>query len=169
MNEQKEKSKFIIFCDMDGVLVDFDKGYEELTGLNTKHVDVQDSNDFWNKFKSSLAEKNMEEYDYWANLKWMSDGKQLWNYIKSYNPYILTAPSRDPGSKLGKKEWVEQLDNMKNIYFRAAQNKPDFSGKNRILIDDRADTIEKWNSKGGIGILHTSTENTIEQLKKLGL
>jgi hypothetical protein len=169
MNEQKEKLKFIIFCDMDGVLVDFEKGYEELTGLNTKHVDVQDSNDFWNKFKSSLAEKNMKEYDYWVNLKWMPDGEQLWNYIKSYNPYILTAPSRDPGSKLGKKEWVEQLDNMKNIYFRAAQNKPDFSGKNRILIDDRADTIEKWNSKGGIGILHTSTENTIEQLKKLGL
>ena len=111
----------------------------------------------------------MKEYDYWVNLKWMPDGKQLWNYIKPYNPYILTAPSRDPGSKLGKKEWVEQLDNMKNIYFRAAQNKPDFSGKNRILIDDRADTIEKWNSKGGIGILHTSTENTIEQLKKLGL
>ena len=169
MNEKKEKSKYLIFCDMDGVLVDFDKGYEELTGLSTKHVDVQDSNDFWNKFKSSLTEKNMEEYDYWANLKWMPDGKQLWNYIKSYNPYILTAPSRDPGSKLGKKEWVERLDNMKNIYFRAAQNKPDFSGKNRILIDDRADTIEKWNKAGGIGILHTSTENTIEQLKKLGL
>jgi hypothetical protein len=169
MNEEKEKSKYIIFCDMDGVLVDFDKGYEDLTGLHTKHADVQDSNDFWNKFKSSLAEKNMEEYDYWANLEWMSDGQELWNYIKQYNPYVLTAPSRDPGSKLGKKEWVQRLDNMKNIYFRAAQNKSDFSGRNRILIDDRADTIEKWNKAGGIGILHTSTQDTIEQLKKLGL
>jgi hypothetical protein len=37
---------------------------------------------------------------------------------------------------------------MKNIYFRAAQNKSDFSGRNRILIDDRADTIEKWNALG---------------------
>ena len=169
MNEQKEKSKYIIFCDMDGVLVDFEKGYEDLTGLHTKHVDVQDSNEFWNKFRLSLEEKGMTEYDYWVNLEWMSDGKQLWDYIKPYNPYVLTAPSRDPGSKQGKKQWVEQLDNMKNIYFRAAQNKPDFSGKNRILIDDRADTIEKWNANGGIGILHTSTENTIEQLKKLGL
>jgi hypothetical protein len=169
MNEEKEKSKYIIFCDMDGVLVDFDKGYEDLTGLHTKHADVQDSNDFWNKFKSSLTEKNMEEYDYWANLEWMSDGQELWNYIKQYNPYVLTAPSRDPGSKLGKKEWVLRLDNMKNIYFRAAQNKSDFSGRNRILIDDRADTIEKWNKAGGIGILHTSTQDTIEQLKKLGL
>jgi hypothetical protein len=169
MKEEKEQSKYVIFCDMDGVLVDFDKGYEDLTGLHTKHVDVQDSNDFWNKFKSSLAEKGMEEYDYWVNLEWMSDGQELWDYIKSYNPYVLTAPSRDPGSKLGKKEWVQRLDNMKNIYFRAAQNKSDFSGRNRILIDDRADTIEKWNALGGIGILHTSTQNTIEQLKKLGI
>ena len=64
MNEQKE-TKYMIFCDMDGVLVDFDKGYEELTGLNTKHADVQDSSNFWNKFKSSLEEKNMTDYDYW--------------------------------------------------------------------------------------------------------
>ena len=169
MNEEKEKSKYLIFCDMDGVLVDFDKGYEDLTGLHTKHVDVQDSNDFWNKFKSSLAEKGMEEYDYWSNLEWMPDGQELWNYIKSYNPYVLTAPSRDPGSKLGKKEWVQRLDNMKNIYFRSAAFKSDFSGRNRILIDDRADTIEKWNKAGGIGILHTSAQNTIKQLKKLGL
>ena len=168
MNEQKE-TKYMIFCDMDGVLVDFDKGYEELTGLNTKHADVQDSSNFWNKFKSSLEEKNMTEYDYWSKLDWMPDGKQLWNYIEKYNPYILTAPSRDPESKEGKKDWVQRLDNMKNIYFRPASSKSSFSRKNRILIDDRADTIEKWNAKGGIGILHTSAQDTIEQLKKLGL
>lgn len=168
MNEKKE-TKYVIFCDMDGVLVDFDKGYEELTGLNTKHADVQDSNDFWSKFKDSLEEKNMTEYDYWSKLDWMPDGKQLWNYIEKYNPYILTAPSRDPESKQGKKDWVQRLDNMKNIYFRPASSKSSFSRKNRILIDDRADTIEKWNAKGGIGILHTSAQDTIEQLKKLGL
>ena len=99
----------------------------------------------------------------------MPDGKQLWNYIKPYNPYVLTAPSLNPESKEGKKTWITRLDNMKNIYFRAASFKSDFSGKNRILIDDRADTIEKWNAKGGIGILHTSAQDTIEQLKKLGL
>jgi hypothetical protein len=38
-----------------------------------------------------------------------------------------------------------------------------------ILIDDRADTIREWDSQGGIGILHTSAANTIQQLKKLGL
>ena len=164
------KPKYLIFCDMDGVLVDFDKGYKDLTGKPTHHADVQDKNDFWRLLDKSLEEKELTEYDYWVNLPWMSDGETLWNYIKGYKPYILTAPSLDPGSKQGKREWVErELPEAKNVYFRKAQSKPDFSGKNRILIDDRADTIDSWRSKGGIGILHTSTSNTIKQLKDLGL
>jgi FMN phosphatase YigB (HAD superfamily) len=163
------KPKYLIFCDMDGVLVDFDKGYEELTGKNTKHSDVQDKNDFWRLLDKSLEEKGLTEYDYWVNLPWMPDGQTLWDYIKGYNPYILTAPSMDPGSKQGKKEWVERLDGMKKLYFKPAKFKPEFSGKNRILIDDREDTIEGWIAKGGIGIHHTSAANTIKQLKDLGL
>jgi hypothetical protein len=163
------KPKYIIFCDMDGVLVDFDKGYEDLTGKHTKHVDLQDKNEFWGLLAHSLNKKGLTEYDYWVNLEWMPDGKELWNYIKPYSPYILTAPSRNPESKIAKREWVERLDGMKNIYFRKASLKPEFSGKNRILIDDRADTIDVWKSKGGIGIYHTSSLNTIKQLKDLGL
>jgi 5'(3')-deoxyribonucleotidase len=163
------KPKYLIFCDMDGVLVDFDKGYKEATGMSTQHANSQGKNEFWEILKRSLKEKELTEYDYWVNLPWMPDGQTLWNYIKQYSPYILTAPSRDPGSRQGKREWVERLDGMKNIYFRKAQSKPDFSGKNRILIDDRADTIEAWRSKGGIGIYHTSTPDTIKQLKDLGL
>jgi 5'(3')-deoxyribonucleotidase len=163
------KPKYTIFCDMDGVLVDFDKGYKELTGKSTKHVKLQDKNEFWDLLKRSLKDKGLEEYDYWVNLPWMSDGQTLWDYIKQYNPYILTAPSMDPGSKQGKNEWIQRMDGMKRIYFKPARFKQELSGKNRILIDDRADTIDNWRSKGGIGILHTSAANTIKQLKDLGL
>ena len=164
------KPKYIIFCDMDGVLVDFDRGYKELTGKSTNHKSVQDKNDFWRLLDKSLEEKGLEEYDYWVNLPWMPDGRTLWDYIKGYKPYILTAPSLDPGSRKAKREWVDtELPEAKNIYFRKAQLKPDFSGKNRILIDDREDTVEAWNAKGGIGIYHTSAANTIQQLKDLGI
>jgi 5'(3')-deoxyribonucleotidase len=163
------KPKYIIFCDMDGVLVDFDKGYEELTGKSTKHVDSQDRDGFWNLFNNSLEEKGISEYQYWADLDWQPGGQELWNYIKQYTPYILTAPTYNPESKQGKREWVQRLDGMKNIYFKPARFKQELSGKNRILIDDRADTINNWNTSGGIGILHTSAANTIEQLKQLGL
>ena len=38
------QSQYEIYCDMDGVLVDFDKGYQSLTGKETNHVDVQGKN-----------------------------------------------------------------------------------------------------------------------------
>jgi 5'(3')-deoxyribonucleotidase len=163
------KPKYIIFCDMDGVLVDFDKGYKDLTGISTLHANEQGKSQFWDNIKNSLEEKGLTEYDYWVNLDWQPGGQELWNYIKKYTPHILTAPSINPESKEAKRDWVQRLDGVKNIYFRKATNKSDFSDKNRILIDDRQDTIDKWNSVGGIGILHTSTANTIEQLQKLGL
>lgn len=163
------KPKYIIFCDMDGVLVDFDKGYKDLTGVATHHADSQGRDEFWNLFNTSLEEKGISEYEYWSNLDWQPGGKELWNYISPYKPYILTAPTYNPESREGKRDWVQRLSGMKNIYFRPAKSKSDFSGKNRILIDDRADTIDRWNAAGGIGILHTSAPTTIEQLKQLGL
>jgi 5'(3')-deoxyribonucleotidase len=163
------KPKYTIFCDMDGVLVDFDKGYKDLTGIATHHADTQGRDEFWNLFKRSLEEKGMSEYEYWANLDWQPGGKELWSYIKKYNPYILTAPSLNPESREAKSDWVQRLDGMKKIYFKPAKFKSDFSGKNRILIDDRKDTIDRWNAAGGIGILHTSAEDTIKQLQNLGL
>ena len=38
-----------------------------------------------------------------------------------------------------------------------------------ILIDDRADTVSRWEAKGGTGIVYTSAEQVINDLKKLGL
>jgi len=174
--------KPVIFCDMDGVLVDFDEGYKELTGVTTQHADSQGKDEFWKLYRDSLKNKDISEKSYWANLDWMPDGKQLWDYIKEYNPYVLTAPSvnfdipfeeryklENNESMQGKTEWVQRLPNMKKIYFRSAQRKADFAGPNKILIDDRKDTIDSWNANGGIGILHTSTANTIKQLQELGL
>jgi hypothetical protein len=174
--------KPVIFCDMDGVLVDFDKGYKELTGVSTHHADSQGRNEFWKLYRDNLKNKDIPEKSYWANLDWMPDGKQLWDYIKEYNPYVLTAPSvnfdlpfeeryklENNESMQGKTEWVQRLPNMKKLYFRSAQRKADFAGPGKILIDDRKDTIDSWNANGGIGILHTSTANTIKQLQDLSL
>ncbi len=182
MDKEMGEKKYVIFCDMDGVLVDFDKGYKDLTGLSTKQADAQGKSEFWKLFGKSLKEKNISDKSYWASLDWMPDGKQLWDYIKGYNPYVLTAPSvnfdipfedryklENNESMQGKTEWVQRLPNMRKLYFRSAGRKADFAGPDKILIDDRKDTIDSWNANGGIGILHTSAANTIKQLQDLGL
>jgi hypothetical protein len=156
------EQKYTIYCDMDGVLVDFDKGYEDLTGMTPKEADTKGPKFFWEPI-SKAGEK------YWVDLKWMSDGKQLWNYIKKHNPSLLSAPSREKSSRTGKQKWVD--NNLPNIelILRPASQKQELSGKNKILIDDKDKNIEQWESKGGLGILHTSAADTIKQLKELGL
>jgi len=167
---EEEHPKYIIFCDMDGVLVDFDKGYHQLTGKHTHHADVQVKKEFWKAFNNAISSQNTSEFKYWSELEWMPDGKQLWGYIRKYNPYILTAPTFNPESKEGKSLWVtKHLDNVRKLYFKSSTTKSEYSRKNRILIDDRASTIDDWNARGGIGILHVSAQDTIQQLKQLGL
>jgi hypothetical protein len=167
LEEQEEKieTKYTIYSDMDGVLTDFDKRFKKFSkGIAPK--------DYENKFglkKFWNLVDNIGGLDFWANMDWMSDGKEYWNYISKYNPIILTAPSMNPVSRLGKRQWRDgNLPGVK-MKMASARNKPNYSKRNSILIDDRKDTIDAWNAAGGIGILHTSAASTIEKLKELGL
>ncbi len=149
---------------MDGVIVDFVKGYKELTGVDTKHY-VNSTPQFW----QPVDEQGPA---FWASLDWTSDGRQLWDYIKKHKPSILSSPSRSQTSRIGKQAWVKThipRTQYKDLLLYPRHEKQLFAGENRILIDDLAKTIDEWNAKGGIGILHTSTASTIKQLKELGL
>jgi hypothetical protein len=152
-----------IYCDLDGVLADFEKGYAELTNTLPSKT-FNGKAEFWEPINKAGAE-------FWANLDWMPDGQELWRYIKKYKPNILSAPSSDLSSKIGKEAWVKMhlKNNYNKLYLYSRANKQLFSEPNRILIDDMKKTIDEWNDKGGIGIFHTSAANTIKELKKLGL
>jgi cytidyltransferase-like protein len=157
-----EEQQYKIYCDMDGVLVDFEDGYKRLTGKDIKGNHVKGDGDFWQPITDAGVK-------FWAGLKWMPDGKELWSYIKSYNPEILSAPSREESSKIGKHVWIKNNIPGVKLILRSAERKQELAEPNAILIDDRKDNIEQWINAGGIGILHTSADDTITQLKKLGL
>jgi nicotinamide mononucleotide adenylyltransferase len=156
----KEKADYKIYCDMDGVIADFDKGYKELTGREASFDTPKE--EFWAPIQKAGAE-------FWIKLQWMPDGKQLWEFIKPFNPQLLSAPSRDESSKIGKFVWVKRNVPGTKLILRQAERKQEFATPNSILIDDRADNIQRWKDAGGIGILHTSASDTIQQLKDLGL
>ena len=146
---------------MDGVLIDFDKGYLELTGHKLDGEHRTDTN-FWDPI-------NAAGYDFWINLEWMGDGKELWDYIKDKQPTLLSAPSRNPASRLGKRLWVKNNIPGTKLVLASAEKKQNYSGKDKILIDDRPDNIEQWRARGGKGILHVNAQDTINQLQNLGL
>jgi len=163
--EQTTEQQYQIYCDMDGVLTDFDTQFKELSGgIAPKDYENKYGKDaFW----SLISQGGV---GYWVGMPWMPNGKQLWEYISKYNPIILSAPSKENESRLGKRLWVRNnLKPKPKLILASAANKPNYSTRNKILIDDRADTISNWNAKGGIGILFKSTAQVIEELKKLGL
>ena len=150
-----------IYCDMDGVLADFESGYEELTGIDLKG-EFKKGDDFWDPIK-------VAGIGFWAGLKWMPGGQELWDYLKPFNPQLLSAPSREQSSRIGKHVWVKHKIPGTKLILRYANQKQQLATPESILIDDRQINIDQWEAAGGIGILHTSTDNTISQLKKLGL
>lgn len=148
---------------MDGVLTDFNGEYEKLTGVKIlKNQNHRGDALFFEPL-------NKVGKNFWTNMSWTKDGKQLWNCIKEYNPELLSAPTRDDSSRVGKHEWVQRELPNTRLILRSAKAKREFANENSVLIDDKLSNIEEWKKDGGIGIYHTSTENTIKELKKLGL
>lgn len=157
-------SQYKIYCDMDGVICDFDKRFEQFGGMSPKtYEDKFGTKKFWELIDRKVGAS------FWEKIPWMPEGKKLWEYISKYKPTLLSAPSMHPSSRYGKRLWVQQNAPGTKLVLAQRKNKQDYSGKNKILIDDRADTISEWNAAGGIGILFTSTDQTINELKELGL
>ena len=161
LEENEKVMDYKIYCDMDGVLADFESGYEELTGVDLKG-EFKKGDDFWDPIKVAGV-------GFWAGLKWMPDGQKLWDYLKPFNPVLLSAPSREQSSRIGKHVWVKYKIPGTKLILRYAKQKQELATPESILIDDRQVNIDQWEAAGGIGILHTSTANTIQQLQKLGL
>ena len=151
---------FTIYCDMDGVLCDFDRRFEQFGGMSpNEYKTTNGTKKFWELIDGIGAQ-------FWSEMPWMQDGKQLWTHISKYKPTLLSAPSEDASSRYGKSLWVKKNIPGTKLILAERKNKQNYSKKNRILIDDMPETIKEWKLRGGIGILHTSTENTLNELKR---
>lgn len=167
-----------IFCDMDGVLVDFQRGILDKFGVvwPKERLPQDEFEAFHNGLFSQIAEMGPK---FWDSLPPMSDALELYYYIRPLCPSILTAWPHSYKSdtekfdcSIGKRVWIEHnLDihtaHRFNICY--AKEKQQFVGKDPrfsyILIDDMHENIRRWELAGGIGIIHTSAKDTIAQLR----
>lgn len=178
--EEHDVEKLRLYCDMDGVLCDFDKRFDQLFGKSPKEVeDTKGTGYFW-------AMIHRVGKKFWSRMDWTPNGQRLWNVISQHNPTLLTAPPRkqgdfnqlDPVTMEGKQEWADLNLNPSpaGIIFKSSKEKQQIAaedvaaGLTPILIDDRQDIIERWQAAGGIG-LHVEKagdpSKAIERIKKL--
>lgn len=178
---REEKLKYKIYCDMDGVLCDFEKRFlEKLKEVGPKYYKRSDiekikkPKDFDKLFGVEEFWKFIDQYtgvSFWVGMDWMPRGEELWNFIKPYNPALLTSPSRDNTSRLGKQLWAKnKLSPKPKVIFAYSANKQNYSNENSILIDDKKSNIEQWRSKGGIAfrVKDGDIGPTLKGLKELG-
>jgi 5'-nucleotidase len=183
---KEQEGEYQIYCDMDGVLVDFVAGTVEHI---TKQLQAGEAEELKEKIgrdyvteediHMSSPNRNRDVRDYmfkeldhhaefWEKLPWMPGGKELWAFISQFNPYILTAPM-GYGSEIGKQAWIDiNLQPAPSKVFMS-HDKFKWSASNNILIDDFTKNTIPWQEAGGIAILHTDAGITIKKLEELDL
>lgn len=149
-----------LYVDMDGVLADFDRGYEEAFGVKTtKEADNVD----WKLVRNRL--------NFYRDLPPMPDMLELWWYVEHMSPIVLTGiPSSVSEAAENKKAWIRKnLGDHVRVECCPSKEKFTFAKPGDILIDDWTKYQSLWVAAGGVWITHTSAANTVLELKKLEL
>lgn len=166
LKEKKEVPPYKIYCDMDGVLTDFESRFDHFTGMNPQEYERKYGEaQFWHLIDNEIGVR------FWVGMPWMPQGEQLWNFIKPYKPDLLSSPSRNNTSRLGKNLWVRnKLEPKPKLILAYSKDKQRYASPNNILIDDKKSNIKEWSAAGGIAIRCKGgdTNFVIEELKKLG-
>lgn len=163
--EVEQKGGIQIYCDMDGVLCDFDERFDHFYGVPPREYSNEKGSQ---AFQDAV---NKAGIDFWSKMNWMPGGQELWSIIGKYDPYILTSPSKFQFAKEGKIKWIETHLNPKpkKVLFAQTGNKHSemkTNPKSSILIDDYWPNLAPWKAEGGIGIMHKDINRTKDILSK---
>jgi 5'(3')-deoxyribonucleotidase len=144
--------KIIIYCDMDGVLADFDK-------------------------VPNAVARYKDEPNFFYNLEPISENVNAIKKLISKN-YLVKILSKSPHEKADsdKRKWLEKyLPEIKDeniIFARPEQTKISFVNELEksfsLLLDDYSKNIQEWRNENGIAITITK-ENTIDKAIAINL
>jgi 5'(3')-deoxyribonucleotidase len=157
----------IIYVDMDGTLCDFEGHFQKISNLNIKSVS---DDELWKTIESYGKDK------FFSELPWLSGSRDMWNFATQnfLHVKILSALGKsdivDNQTTQGKKSWLNKhLPDLREDDIILVQNKHKkrhYSKKGDIMIDDTYIVIQEWIKKGGVGILHKTSIDTINQLRR---
>ena len=176
-------SQYKLFCDLDGVLVDFDAGV--LKALGRKPKDMP-QNALWAGVARTPS--------FYENLPWTKDGKRLWDAIKHLDPDILTGVPMAKNARDEKAAWCRRelgvktnhvdmagkkkahevisgrrIEGAVNVITCWSRNKHCEGRRGTVLIDDRESLKAAWVARGGLFVHHTNATKTLEELRRLDI
>ena len=170
-----------IYCDMDGVLVNMNKGFKVISGGFTAET-------FRDKFQGDKKAAQKEFWklinrtpNFWINLEPMPDAMVLWRFLTdNFKDPVPVVMSAGMGAIISqqKTEWAHRHlgPSVRVIIAPAGTKKSEYiiqekpTGKEQyvthVLIDDTQKNIDAWNNVAlhRIGIIHRTAAETIRSL-----
>lgn len=117
---QEKQLEYTIYCDLDGVLVDFEHGVRKVfPDIECSHDEefpiqqLKSRNVLWDRIQSSNS--------FFEHLPWATGGKQLWNILHSHTKrtnrqlHILTGVPTYETSRIEKFRWCQRELNLPSL------------------------------------------------------
>ena len=168
-----KNTDYILYLDLDGVMVDFEGGFKKLTNGTGLKQFAQSQGD-----AAARAQYLQAGTKFWSELDWIHGGKEVWDTASRLfeRVCILSSAGTTDQEKAepviaGKRLWLKKnipsIPENRIFVVLGKHRKQEFAAKNAILVDDVAATIKQWNDAGGFGILHSSSnyKKTLEDLE----
>ena len=151
---------FDLYIDSDGVICGFDElAYEIMGG---RHIHEVPKGTLW-----AAVERHGSFFE---SLPLIDGAERLIEYAQSQfkSVSILTATGFTPHDAAEQKRrwYAKHFPDLTVHIVSKSPDKAAFAHPRAILVDDRAKSIDPWVAAGGIGILHTSVDDTIARLRQ---
>lgn len=142
----------IVFCDLDGVLSDFETGVQQQLRCPANSPQI------WPRIFCSQR--------FFLDLPWTKEGRVLWESIRRWDPIVLTGvPNNNAKLCAQKREWcARELGEDVHVITCKTADKPKYSLRNSVLIDDRDKIAKEWTEKGGRFILYEDGVSSLRQI-----
>ncbi|AGS80930.1 hypothetical protein [Caulobacter phage Cr30] len=151
-----------LWLDCDGVLANFDKRATEIFGMNPREFEkLNGSKAFWDTLYATK--------DLFYSLEPMEDAFELYDAVKHLRPIILTGCPRGTWAYGQKFRWRDKHFPGVPMVCTKSEFKSHYCHPGDVLVDDWTRYKTNWENAGGTFVVHTSAEESIRQLKDIGV
>ena len=94
VQSSSSRPPFRVYCDLDGVLVDFCRGIQDLYPEAPSHCHANNCFSVDSLPRASMWKRVAAAPSFFEDLEWMPQGRRLWHVVQHLNPCILTGVPR---------------------------------------------------------------------------